>query len=100
MTIQSINPATGETIKEYTLLENRELRPAIKATHKAYLSWRKTSFAQRATLMREAARILKTRTDDYARLMAEEMGKPVKGGRAEVEKCALVCDTAAALTHL
>ena len=92
MTIQSINPATGETIKEYTLLENRELRPAIKTTHKAYLSWRKTSFAHRATLMREAARILKTKTDDYARLMAEEMGKPVKGGRAEVEKCALVCD--------
>jgi len=92
MTIQSINPATGESIKEYTLLENRELRPAIKATHKAYHSWRKTTIAQRATLMREAARILKTETHDYARLMAEEMGKPVKGGRAEVEKCALVCD--------
>jgi len=92
MTIQSINPATGENIKEYTLLENRELRPAIKATHKAYLSWKKTSFAQRAELMKRAAGILRTESDAYARLMAEEMGKPIKAGRAEAEKCAIVCD--------
>ena len=36
MTIQSINPATGAVIKEYTLLENRDIKPVIKATHKVH----------------------------------------------------------------
>jgi succinate-semialdehyde dehydrogenase/glutarate-semialdehyde dehydrogenase len=92
MIIQSINPATGEALKEYTLLENRELGPAIKATHKAYLSWKQTRFGQRAELMKGSARLLRANAGDYGRLMAEEMGKPIKAGRAEAEKCAWVCD--------
>lgn len=92
MTIQSINPATGEQIKEYTLLENRDIRPAIKATHKAYLAWRKTSFLHRTELMKGAAKVLRENAGEYARIMAEEMGKPIKAARGEAEKCAWVCD--------
>lgn len=42
--------------------------------------------------MRQAASILRAGADEFARLMAEEMGKPVRDGRAEAEKCAWVCD--------
>ena len=42
--------------------------------------------------MRAAARILRQDAKEHARLMAQEMGKPLKDGLAEVEKCAWVCD--------
>jgi succinate-semialdehyde dehydrogenase/glutarate-semialdehyde dehydrogenase len=42
--------------------------------------------------MRRAAEILRNNASGYARLMAQEMGKPISGGKAEVEKCAWACD--------
>src|SRR6202030_3177529 len=54
--------------------------------------WRRTSFEERATLMSAAAQVLRGSAGDYARLMAQEMGKPVRDGVAEVEKCASGCD--------
>ncbi len=54
-------------------------------------SWREQSFPVRAHGLNAAARLLDDRQADLARLMAEEMGKPVKQGRAEAAKCAAVC---------
>jgi len=48
--------------------------------------------AERAQRMHQAAKLLRDQAPAYALLMAQEMGKPVKDGRAEVEKCAWVCD--------
>lgn len=92
MSMKSINPATGEALREYPQMENREARKAVAATHKAYLAWSRTAFGHRAGLMKEAARVLRAKAGDYGRLMAEEMGKPIKAGRGEAEKCAWVCD--------
>jgi len=92
MAIKAVNPATGETIKEYEEMPADGVKDAIEKSHQAFLIWRKTSFAQRATRMRKAASIFRERAEDYARLMAQEMGKPVREGRAEAEKCASVCD--------
>ncbi len=92
MSMEVINPAAGEVVKSYDTLTKEELGPAIRASHEAFLSWRNVSFAERAQLMRKAARILREDADKYAKLMAVEMGKPIRDGRAEVNKCALVCD--------
>ena len=92
MTMTAINPATGETIEEYDEMTPEQVTRAVAATHNAFPSWRKTGFAERASLMKSAARVLRENVDDYANLMANEMGKPVTQGRAEVEKCAWVCD--------
>jgi succinate-semialdehyde dehydrogenase / glutarate-semialdehyde dehydrogenase len=92
MAIISANPATGEEIRRYQEMEPAAIAGAITAVDKAFHEWRRLSFSQRAALMREAAAILRIRADDYAVLMAEEMGKPVRDGRGEVEKCAWVCD--------
>ncbi|MEJ2555325.1 MAG: NAD-dependent succinate-semialdehyde dehydrogenase [Anaerolineae bacterium] len=92
MTIASVNPSTGETIKEYQEMTPEQVSSILENVHAAFLDWRKTDFATRASLMSRAARILRDHTEEYAELMAQEMGKPIKDGRAEVEKCAWVCD--------
>jgi succinate-semialdehyde dehydrogenase / glutarate-semialdehyde dehydrogenase len=90
--ITSLNPATGEEIRRYPEMTPDEVNAAINAAHEAYRSWRERSFSQRAAPMKQAAEILRERAGEYAVLMAEEMGKPVRDGRAEAEKCAWVCD--------
>jgi succinate-semialdehyde dehydrogenase / glutarate-semialdehyde dehydrogenase len=90
--ISSINPTTGETLKEYREMSFEEVSKIISQTHEAFVNWRKSDFAIRATLMRQAAQILRDDAPAYGRLMAQEMGKPLKDGRAEAEKCAWVCD--------
>ncbi|NIQ94580.1 MAG: aldehyde dehydrogenase family protein, partial [Desulfuromonadales bacterium] len=62
------------------------------AAHEAWKSWSETTFAERAELMRKAAEVLRKEKDEFARIMALEMGKPLNDGRGESEKCALVCD--------
>ena len=88
----AINPATGSLIAEYPSTSTPEMRAALRAADKAWQHWRRTTFVERAGLMARAAALLRERTEQYGRLMAQEMGKPIAGGRAEVEKCAGVCD--------
>ncbi|MBL7835635.1 MAG: NAD-dependent succinate-semialdehyde dehydrogenase [Cyclobacteriaceae bacterium] len=91
MKIQSINPATGETIQSYTLHTDQEVSDKIDAVHNAWLSWKESSSEQRSELLNKMADVLISRKTDLAKLMAVEMGKPVTQGIAEVEKCASVC---------
>ncbi len=92
MSIRSINPATGEKIKDYTEMTPHEVKGIIEKAHTAFLDWRQTSFTHRAKLMKKAAQVLRDNAVAYGELMTQEMGKPIASGRAEAEKCAWVCD--------
>jgi succinate-semialdehyde dehydrogenase/glutarate-semialdehyde dehydrogenase len=92
MSVESINPTTGEILKEYDEMTPEEIAATIEKADRAFASWRKTSFGERAEQMRAAGRVVREKTDEYARLMADEMGKPLAEGRAEAEKCAWVCE--------
>ncbi len=92
MPIESLNPASGELIKRYAEMTPQQVNEAIEAAHAAFLKWRGTSFAERAEHMRKAAALLRERSRDYGRLMAQEMGKPICDGVAEAQKCAVGCD--------
>jgi len=92
MTIKSVNPATGETIREYEEMALEDVQIAIERSHRAFLNWCRTGFAPRAERMKKAAALLRDGTEDYAILMAQEMGKPIRSGRSEVAKCAWACD--------
>ncbi len=96
MALQAINPTNGETIASYDEMSAEETRAVITKTHQAHLAWCRTSFDERAALMRKAAGVLRAGAPDYARLMAEEMGKPIRDGIAEAQKCATGCDYYAA----
>jgi len=86
------NPATGQVLSTHAEMTAAELRAAIAAAHKAYLAWRKVPVEARTEPLRAAARLLSARVEEYAELMAREMGKPLAQGRAEVEKCAWMCE--------
>lgn len=91
MSLQTINPASGETLATHEEMTPEEVRGTIGKVHETWLDWRFTSFRSRAALTRQAAQVLRSNAAEYARLMAEEMGKPVRDGVAEVQKCAVGC---------
>ncbi len=92
MTVQSINPATGEVLETFAETSAAELDKILERADSASCDWRRQPVAQRADRLRAAARALRERQADYARTMALEMGKPLAQGAAEVEKCAWACD--------
>ena len=92
MTVASINPATGATLETFAETTPAALERILDQALAAHQSWWRCSYAQRAQAMREAGRLLRKRKTDHARTMALEMGKPLKQGEAEAEKCAWVCD--------
>jgi succinate-semialdehyde dehydrogenase/glutarate-semialdehyde dehydrogenase len=91
MPIASINPATGETIKTFEPLSESQVNGKLQRAADTFRSYCKTALAERESMMRRAAEILKTEKTDFARLMTTEMGKPIKGAVGEAEKCAWVC---------
>ncbi len=90
--IKSINPATGETIKTYQSHSAQEVNQIIQSVAKRWHQWQTTSFEERSGLFRELAGLLKQKKEDLALLMAREMGKVLREGISEIEKCAWVCE--------
>ena len=90
----SLNPTTNKTLKTYTSWNSHHLAEALEQADNAQpsLEGRNWVLPERAELMHRAAMLLHERANEYASLMAAEMGKPVREGRAEVEKCAFACD--------
>ena len=91
MTIETVNPATGELIHKYTEMSDDELNKIIQDTHQAYLKWREYDLVSRSRFMIKLAELLLQRKKEYAILVATEMGKPLAQGEAEIEKCSMVC---------
>lgn len=90
--IASINPATGELIRKYEETTSEQVEALIQRAAASQRKWAAFSFSERGAILSKAAQVLRTRRDELARLMALEMGKPVTQGRAEVDKCAWVCE--------
>jgi succinate-semialdehyde dehydrogenase/glutarate-semialdehyde dehydrogenase len=94
--ITSINPYTGNIIKKYHIHSASQVKKKIEQTHAAWSGWKETAFKERAKLLINAAAVLRKRKETLAALMASEMGKPLRQGIAEVEKCAVACEYYAA----
>jgi succinate-semialdehyde dehydrogenase/glutarate-semialdehyde dehydrogenase len=96
MTLRSIDPATGKIVKEYQVHSIAEANALAEAAHRAHLAWKETGFEERAARLRKLAELLRERKDALAKLAAAEMGKVLKEGVLEAEKCALACEYFAA----
>lgn len=90
--INSVNPANLQTIKTYSRMSPSEVSEIIELSNKAFKEWRQTSFSNRSKLMTNAADVLRVKKEEYSRLMTLEMGKPIAQSRAEIDKCAWVCE--------
>jgi succinate-semialdehyde dehydrogenase/glutarate-semialdehyde dehydrogenase len=88
MSIAIINPATGETEKEFPAHDAAEVERRLGLAEAAFRTMRRTSFAQRAEWMNRAADLLDAELEETATTMVREMGKPIAAARAEVAKCA------------
>ncbi|SLN45133.1 NAD-dependent succinate-semialdehyde dehydrogenase [Pseudooctadecabacter jejudonensis] len=90
--IETINPATAETLNTYQLMSQNKAFAAVEASHAAFTDWRMTSHADRAEVLRSIAGVLRDNVDTLAELMTRETGKLKKDGKTEVELCAAICE--------
>jgi succinate-semialdehyde dehydrogenase/glutarate-semialdehyde dehydrogenase len=88
MTITTVNPATGEKLQDYPLMSREGVLAILERADKAHRAWRDVPAAERADRLRPLAEVLRANRDRWARLMSQEMGKPLTEALAEVEKCA------------
>lgn len=90
--MKSINPFSNKPIAEYPEYKNYEISEILNKAVDAFISWKNTSFEVRINLILKVAEKLRINKDIYARTITLEMGKPVSESKAEVEKCAWVCE--------
>src|ERR671933_1212894 len=90
--IETINPATGKILATYNNMSKEEISRKVKAAREAFATWKKLDISERAEYMRRLGRVMRKNKDEYATLITEEMGKPIRQSVAEIEKCAWVCD--------
>ena len=91
MTIASINPATGEKLKEFPALDDGEIEKRLERAERAFVHYRRRSFVERAELLTAAASLLEQEKDKLARTITLEMGKLFRAAQDEIAKCARVC---------
>jgi succinate-semialdehyde dehydrogenase/glutarate-semialdehyde dehydrogenase len=90
--ITAINPSTGEAIASYPFHSDADIDRILSSATVAQAKWRKTPIVQRVELLRRMGRELRADKARLARLITDEMGKPIVEAEAEVEKCAWNCD--------
>lgn len=92
MEFKSINPYNAQEIGSHLALSERELDTKLAQSKAAFSNWRKVPLHQRAEFMAKAGQVLRKGLEEYARMITLEMGKPISESRAEINKCAWVCD--------
>jgi succinate-semialdehyde dehydrogenase/glutarate-semialdehyde dehydrogenase len=88
-----VNPATGETIKEYPQISDDELRAAIGRADDASRTWpSSSSVAERAALVRKVGELHSERRRQLAEIIVREMGKPIEQALMEADFAAEIYD--------
>ncbi len=91
MAITSINPATGEKLKEFSAFDENEIEKRLKRAERAFAHHRREPFAKRAQLLMAAGSLLEQEKEEFARTITLEMGKLLRAAMDEIMKCARVC---------
>jgi succinate-semialdehyde dehydrogenase/glutarate-semialdehyde dehydrogenase len=92
MSYATINPYTGDVVATFADATDEDVLRAIRRADEAFGSWRESTFADRASVMRQAATILRRDIHIYAPILTLEMGKLLSEARAEVELSAAIFD--------
>ena len=87
----SMNPANGEILQRYPFDSDAQLDRTLADNFAAFKQWRYVDLSQRAAVMSRMTDVLRQMSEPLARMITAEMGKPITQARAEVEKCAGLC---------
>ncbi|MFV8750904.1 aldehyde dehydrogenase family protein [Nannocystaceae bacterium ST9] len=88
----TINPADGTTLAEYAHFDAAQIEATLARTHASQSAWARLGLEGRAAQLAAIGSRLRARLDECAGMMADEMGKPLAQGRAEIDKCAWLCE--------
>lgn len=88
----SRNPYNGEILRQTPFATALEVEAALHMSHTAFNSWRFSALETRSALLRDIAGALREQAQPLAEMMTDEMGKVIVQSRAEVEKCARLCE--------
>lgn len=91
MTLNSINPATGEPLQAFSQFEPSEIEASVKRATDAFRAWKGTALGERVALVEELANSLEATRTIASRLMSLEMGKTLVAANAEIDKCIEFC---------
>jgi len=91
MAIASVNPATGEKLKEFSRFDDAEIEKRLSRAEEAFSRYRHTIFTERAELLHAATELLFQEREKFAEIITMEMGKLFRDSIAEIEKCARGC---------
>ena len=92
MQLNSINPKNNKIINSWDINDKDEVNSILENAHNTYIEWKDTPLSFRLSCLEDISVLLKERSKEYGVLMADEMGKPLSQGVAEIEKCAWLCD--------
>lgn len=92
MEFKSINPYNNKEVGSYTALTKEETTTKLNNAQNAFKTWRKVPLSERIRLIQKAGQVLRENVEEYATMITLEMGKPISESKAEVIKCAWVCD--------
>lgn len=90
--ISTINPATGKVITSYNITETEQILQIVNNARSAFESWKKKDILERCGHIRNLVKILKKNKEQYAKIITEEMGKPITQSYAEIDKCVWLCE--------
>ncbi len=96
MSLQSVNPATGEVVGTWQRMSRDEVFAVAAQSHAAFRTWGRLPLEDRISCVEKLAVVLRAHSDEWAALITAEMGKPITEARAEIEKCAWLADVYAA----
>ena len=85
MNYQSVNPNDGKLLKSFEHLSSAQLEQSLATAESCFQTWKHTSYADRAAILKRAAKLMHDHVDDFAKLATLEMGKRINEARGEVK---------------
>lgn len=89
--ISTVNPATGQVIRSYDTTDTRQISQIVGNARVALEKWKRKDTMERCDYVKILTEILDKNKDQFASIITQEMGKPLKQSRAEIEKCEWLC---------
>ncbi len=86
------NPYNQKELKTYNYHTDNELKIILDNAQNTFENWKTKEIKERTNLLQNLANTLEDKKEIYAKLMTEEMGKPISQSIAEIEKCIWLCD--------